>query len=200
MTDPINRQPSKKYQKQKSQHTRALLIAEARRLFQECGYEEVGIREISVAAGVTTGTFYYYFKDKNHILRAIYQRNDLIFAKRLAEMPGDWPACRKIVSFFADDMARQLQDDGKNFTRHRMFVTHLSSVPHTKLYGSVRHLVELAQQNGELDCESPAERITDFLFLVFRGAMYEWCCSEESWNLQEAFGEQISRALRAYQP
>ena len=44
--------------------TRAALLEAARELFSERGYHQTRVDEITGRAGVATGTFYLYFKDK----------------------------------------------------------------------------------------------------------------------------------------
>jgi AcrR family transcriptional regulator len=56
---------------QQSEATRALLIAEGRRLFAERGYAGVGTEEIVRAAGVTRGALYHQFDGKQELFRAV---------------------------------------------------------------------------------------------------------------------------------
>ena len=46
------------HQQNKSHNTKQLLIEKAIDLFIEHGYEVVGVRDIALAADVTTGAFY----------------------------------------------------------------------------------------------------------------------------------------------
>lgn len=49
---------------------RERLVAEARRLFAEKGFEGVSVDDIAAAAGLTKGAVYYQFKDKTDLFRA----------------------------------------------------------------------------------------------------------------------------------
>jgi AcrR family transcriptional regulator len=55
----------------RGQQTRAAIIAAARELFEQHGYEAVRIAEISKAAGVAHGSLYTYFGSKFEILQAV---------------------------------------------------------------------------------------------------------------------------------
>ncbi|WP_374345036.1 TetR/AcrR family transcriptional regulator [Phenylobacterium sp.] len=46
------------------------LIAQARRLFAQCGYADVSVDEVAAAAGLTKGAVYYQFKDKADLFKA----------------------------------------------------------------------------------------------------------------------------------
>ncbi|OBI55636.1 TetR/AcrR family transcriptional regulator [Mycobacterium sp. E796] len=52
----------------KRQQTRRELIRAAMRLFEEKGYEETTVAEITSAAGVSTKTFFNYFASKDEVL------------------------------------------------------------------------------------------------------------------------------------
>jgi AcrR family transcriptional regulator len=49
---------------------RQRLVAEARRLFAEKGFEGVSVDEVAAAASLTKGAVYYQFKDKTDLFRA----------------------------------------------------------------------------------------------------------------------------------
>ena len=68
--------------------TRAALIAAARRLFVERGYERSTMRELARAAGVATGTAYGHFPDKSTLLAAALD-NDIAatLAQAFATVP-----------------------------------------------------------------------------------------------------------------
>jgi len=52
----------------KRQQTRQELIRAAMRLFEERGYEQTTVAEITAAAGVSTKTFFNYFASKDEVL------------------------------------------------------------------------------------------------------------------------------------
>lgn len=58
------------------QQTRAKVLAAARRLFSEQGYEGATIRDIAAAAGMSTGAVFANFTDKSDLFREI-MINDL---------------------------------------------------------------------------------------------------------------------------
>lgn len=64
---PANRRPRARAEK------RDEIIAAARRLFVDHGYDETALSRIATDAGVTTNTVYWYFADKDHLLVAVLE-------------------------------------------------------------------------------------------------------------------------------
>jgi AcrR family transcriptional regulator len=60
--------PKRKLQQARAHETRQALIDAAARLFAKRGYEAAQTPDIAKEAGVSTGAFYRYFKDKHAVL------------------------------------------------------------------------------------------------------------------------------------
>ncbi|NYJ01471.1 AcrR family transcriptional regulator [Nocardioides thalensis] len=73
--------PANKRQ-QDREEKRAELLAEARRLFIEHGYEGTSMAALAKAAGVAGNTIYWYFADKDDVLVAVL---DAVLSDALAE-------------------------------------------------------------------------------------------------------------------
>jgi AcrR family transcriptional regulator len=58
----------------KREETRSLILETALELFAERGYEETTMRAIAEEAGVALGNAYYYFRSKEHLIQAFYDR------------------------------------------------------------------------------------------------------------------------------
>ncbi len=57
----------------KSEETRERIVAAARRLFAEKGYENTDMKEIAMEMGMTHAALYYYFKNKVDVAWEIYR-------------------------------------------------------------------------------------------------------------------------------
>lgn len=185
-------------QQQKTMESRKKLLEAAEVLFSEKPIDKVGLREICTRAGVTTGTFYYHFEGKADILSQLYERKDRHFKTILDKLTECPPYRDKIRDFFQTTMAVLVEKDGIDFTMYRMFQLKIHSTDTNELYIGLTKLIELAQQNGELRQDYPSREINKYLFLVFRGTVYEWCIAEGAFDLQDEVGEVISCALRSF--
>ncbi|WP_309604231.1 helix-turn-helix domain-containing protein [Phenylobacterium sp.] len=67
------------------QQTRAKVLAAARRLFSEEGYEGATIRDIAAAAGMSTGAVFANFADKSDLFREIMVADMAALAEAMAE-------------------------------------------------------------------------------------------------------------------
>ncbi|MGD0114879.1 MAG: TetR/AcrR family transcriptional regulator [Dehalococcoidia bacterium] len=84
---------------------RAALIASARRLFAELGFEATTIAAIAASADLGFGTFYLYFRDKDAILDAVLEIGRLELDKALThpdnERADPAEALRRLTTRFA---------------------------------------------------------------------------------------------------
>jgi AcrR family transcriptional regulator len=74
----------KRTQAERSESTRAALIAAARGFFAEHGYAGVGTEEIVRTAGVTRGALYHHFEGKRELFEAVYEQIEAELAERIA--------------------------------------------------------------------------------------------------------------------
>src|SRR5918999_4764105 len=83
----------KRTQGERSEATRAALIAAARRLFAKRGYADVGTEEIVRKAGVTRGALYHHFAGKRELMDAVYEQLEAELSAEFGERisPGADP-------------------------------------------------------------------------------------------------------------
>lgn len=183
----------------KSAQTRERIIEAARKLFREREYVQVGVREISKAAGVSASVFYYYFNEKKDVLLACFNRNDERFGEELERIiTSEKDVCDRIHRFLIRVMVPIVQADGKQLTRYRMFELKQNSQPDSMLYRNLEIAIEHGQKIGEVTTRVSAASITSHILTVFRGAMYEWCISEEENSFAASASANVLFALNAF--
>ena len=71
----------------KGDQTKALILETALEMFRERGYDETTMRAVAQKAGVSLGNAYYYFRSKEFLIQAFYQRlHDSHVAAALPEL------------------------------------------------------------------------------------------------------------------
>lgn len=99
-------------QRQRSDATRNALIAAARALFTERGYDAVSTEEIVRVAGVTRGALYHHFGGKAELLEAVYERLEAESTERVArivlgsDLESPLEAMRAGIEAFLDECAK----------------------------------------------------------------------------------------------
>lgn len=82
----MNVPEKRRTQAERTEATRAALIAAGRRLFTEKGYDGVSAEEIVREAGVTRGALYHHFGGKAELLEAVYERLEAESTERVARV------------------------------------------------------------------------------------------------------------------
>jgi AcrR family transcriptional regulator len=110
--DPAEAGSRRRTQAQRAESTRGALIAAARRLFTERGYDGVGTEEIVRAAGVTRGALYHHFGGKRQLLDAAYEQLEAESTERVArvvlgsELESPLEAMGAGIEAFLDECAK----------------------------------------------------------------------------------------------
>jgi AcrR family transcriptional regulator len=98
-------------QAERTEATRGALIAAARRLFTERGYDDVATEEIVRAAGVSRGALYHHFGGKPGLLEAAYEQLEAESTERVArivlgsDLESPLAAMRAGIGAFLDECA-----------------------------------------------------------------------------------------------
>jgi AcrR family transcriptional regulator len=66
-------------------HNRAAILAAAREVFAELGYDAAGVRDVIRRTELASGTFYNYFPDKEAVFRAVVDESAQEVRRRLRE-------------------------------------------------------------------------------------------------------------------
>jgi AcrR family transcriptional regulator len=89
----------------KGEATRERILTEALALFAEKGYAQTTMREIATKADCSLGLAYRYFKSKDAMVLALYERMVAEFAEEASELPTG-PLAQRWARALRRDLAR----------------------------------------------------------------------------------------------
>ena len=192
MTEIASGRKRKSPHKTENNEARQKLLDIGYRMICEEGIENVGVREISEAAGVTTGTFYYYFKSKEDLIwNYAGERTEFIDGFKSLKSKG---AYDRIMELFLGTVIKVMEMDGCDN------VIRILSRKKTNagLYSFVLSIVKEGIETGEFTAEKTAEDLTTFILDSYRGAAFAWYRSSGEEDLVNLFKEHIGYSLEHF--
>jgi TetR/AcrR family fatty acid metabolism transcriptional regulator len=164
-------------------------------LIRKQGFDQVTVDQISKEAGVSVGTYYYYFNSKFDLFSEIYHKGDEYFLTNVAGNLKSSDSIGKVLEFF-NSYAVFNQINGIDLVKklytsdNKMFITKGRS-----MQTILQEIIKDGQSNGEIPTKKTSEEITQTLFLVARGVIYEWCLYDGTTDLNSSMNELISLVL-----
>lgn len=99
--------------RERSEATRALLLAAARKLFVAKGYADTGTPEIVAAAGVTRGALYHHFNDKQALFRAVVEQESAVVAAEIERATANLTSVREALLKGGEAFLRAMSRTGR---------------------------------------------------------------------------------------
>ncbi len=158
--------------KQRSETTRAELIAAARLLFIGRGYAETGTPDIVDAAGLTRGALYHHFDDKKALFLAVVEAEARAVAEEIERAaPDDMPAREALVkggeayldALAAPGRTRLLLLDGPAVLGRAA----MDEIDDRHATGSLRAGILFAVRAGDLPRDLPVDAVTHLLAAAY---------------------------------
>ncbi|ULO06417.1 TetR/AcrR family transcriptional regulator [Paenibacillus sp. 19GGS1-52] len=155
------------------------------------GYDQITIEQICRKAGVSVGSFYNYFKSKNDILIELYSRADEYFEQEVMPHLTEASMPDKIVEYF--DFYANFNVSTGIGTMKQLYNSNNSLFIHEGRLMQVflTQMISTGQAKGEITASQSPEYITEFLFIVARGLIYDWCLHNGEYNLRERMHEMM---------
>ena len=181
---------------------RSIKSAKVRKRIMEVGYEmirqngidAVGIREIAENAGVSTGTLYYYFKNKEEILWAHAIENSDRFPECAKKLNPEDSAFNRIVEYCGKYLADVVMEDGPEII---IWIIQRKQTSEG-LSQTILSLVREGIESGEFTQEKTPEELTTFILDCYRGATYAWYRSDGTIDLRRTIREHIGFPLEHF--
>jgi AcrR family transcriptional regulator len=175
---------------------RERLFRSALRLFAERGFLETTVEDITEAADVGKGTFFNYFRTKEHVL-ATFGAERLASIERAIERAKKGPVLPVLRDLAADLAGHSTENPA---LLRAIYAAHASCAPvraelHKRLQTGRRLLAEIfaiAQQRGEVRRDIPAAELARLTQVVLLGITLAWALhpdsslrgtAQEAWDL-----------------
>lgn len=170
---------------------RERIIGAAWKLFREKGFAETTINDIINEAGISKGTFYYYFRSKDDLLDTLSEILDREYERLDGVEPQDLSCFDKLMwlnyevhSFMEKNIDYRLlsylysaqiikEDFSSLLNRNRYY------------YRYVERLMYEGQKNGELTDEMTVSEMVSFFSMGERALVTEWCMQNGSFSFGE---------------
>ena len=187
--------------KNDAEQTRMAILDAAVREFSERGITGTTLERISRAAGVTRGAFYWHFKDKIDLLRALveqsaYPQQDMMAAAAAAGHDDPFglleSAAHEVLTLFEADERRQ-----------RLFRIMTACNPGSEeaewfrqadidMFRLVSQITAHARQQGTLTDEFTPDEAAGIMMITMKGLLSEWLRTNKAFSLGE-FGKKVIR-------
>lgn len=161
------------------------------------GFDNITIKGISKSAGVSVGSFYYYFNSKEDILLDIFHKADDYFIDNVDQFKLD-TAAESIVVFFSY-YARYINSSGIDFAKKLYNTENKSFLKHDRaMFQIFFTIIKSGQDNGEIIQTMTTEEICNYLFIAARGVVFEWCLHDGKYNLESAMVDYINPLITIF--
>ena len=199
----------RKVRQARAAETRKRIVAAAKKLITENGFENVSIEEIAKEAEVSTGSFYTYFKKKEDVIEEL---NQLSFY-RLAEITNEMKdkGLDDRLKYYCRQFLAEIERVGieicrqwirNNITPVNMEISGKETTKYNHDYLAMKSLLEEGIRRGELTVDTPVDEMAFYINTQLYGLMVAWCMTDASVvgsDRTDAFWETVMKpALMPY--
>lgn len=164
-------------------------------LIKEQGFDAVTIDQIAKMAGVSVGTYYYYFESKMELLREIFNRVDAYFLEEVESQLSEKDSCTQILEFFDHYAIFSLQD-GLQMTK-KLYTSEnkMFSVEGRGMQKVLSRFIQKGLEEGCLKSHKSVDELTRIFFIMARGVTFEWCLHEGGFDLRSVMKSSIETVI-----
>ena len=175
----------------KAERTRAKLLASARRLISERGFDHVSVEDITKDSQVAKGTFYHYFKCKEDVVLALSNAAAVHNLENALAYEGGVIA-RCAMYFHA--VYRDCQWNGVRLIRQwlRESIENETSSSESEetlcnIYSALEQILTVHQGEGknELCADAPVEKVCRLMVSHIMGVITVWCMLNGSFTISD---------------
>ena len=159
-----------KVTKEKATENRTAILAAARRLFRERGFDGVGLVEITKAAGLTHGGFYGHFASKDALIAEVCEQSFARSSERLLKRRVNRnEGLAEYLDFYLSEQHRDQTESGCPMPAHAGDIRHQDEAAQAKFSAGLDHFIDelsLFLQSADQEPERRRKAITLLATLV----------------------------------
>ena len=177
----------RKVRQARAAETRKRIVAAAKKLITENGFENVSIEDIAKEAEVSTGSFYTYFKKKEDVIEELNQLSFYHLSEITNEMKDKGLDDR--LKYYCREFLAEIERVGieicrqwirNNITPVNMEISGKETTKYNHDYLAMKSLLEEGIRRGELTVDTPVDEMAFYINTQLYGLMVAWCMTDAS--------------------
>lgn len=174
-----------------NRRTKAAIVDNALRLFNERGYDEVSVAEITRAAGVAKGTFYSYFSVKSDIIVEEFWKIDRYYADYASRNLRRYQGPEEKLRAFTRAQMRYVRDEVGNDSLKILYVNQTIQRggdkvivnPDRQWYRIVSGVIAEGQEAGVFRTDADSGSLAYGFNRSMRSVFLDWCITDAAFDL-----------------
>ena len=169
------------------------------------GFANTTIEEIATKAGVSIGTFYHYFSSKEEIFYDIFKKADEYFETIVAPALANADAVgissfEQVITYFRYYAHYNLNRGFANITQLYNTKNKIFAKKGRFMQELLTQVIAKGEARGDFSGEMSPDEATEYLFIVARGVVYDWCIHEGNYDLEQKMESYMRILLRVLEP
>lgn len=168
------------------------------KLMKEKNFENITIEEICRRSSISVGAFYHYFSSKEDIHQKLFEQIEETLYKDLKSMESGEGVHTAILKFF-----KYIAQYTTKLELHINYLNHLNnkifSYPSSPIYEQLQLIICKGQKEKVLTNRMDTEEITNYLFIIARGIILDWCIQDGQYSLENRMDTYMKLIIKSLQ-
>ena len=189
----------------RTQDTKDKIYKAATSILKKKGYAYLSISNICATAGVSNGTFFYHFKNKEELLA--HYNYDQFFKYRVShnfnQVIEGLPFDEKILTFYCywcdyvEEVGIEFFSNYYSTKNVSLDVRRFNQRKPANIWGFPGDCLKKASDQGLLDQTRPVEHYTEALAIIVKGICFDWCVSGGAPDMKQMCHELMEPYLKS---
>ncbi|MDO4633763.1 MAG: TetR/AcrR family transcriptional regulator [Eubacteriales bacterium] len=190
----------KKLQSRQLENKRKIIDATVSLIKKE-GVDSITVRRVCDVAGIATGTFYYYFKNKDELLLSFIMESSFEDFELCTPLSDPAHRILELYTILVDKYLSFGREFMQSFytPANTALASYMSEIDGAFLPGTVMARCEseirLAQEAGFCDASINAHEASEDICAIVKGAIFEYSLNCTAYDIHAALARMITRYL-----